>query len=118
MLISLLALGLVAGPAALADAPPVASEAHALYADCRLEGVMSEECFRKAYASVAAHHTSAGMLAVADMTRPSSEKRLFVIDLRKKKLVLNTWVAHGKNSGELYCTRTSNAEGSLKTSKG
>lgn len=118
MLISLFALGLLASPSAPHSAAPEEAKAHAIYADCGLKGVMSEDAFRKAYASISDHQENAGMLAIADMTKPSSEKRLFVIDLQQKKLVLHTWVAHGRNSGELYCTRTSNVEGSLKTSKG
>ena len=58
------------------------------------------------------------MLAIADMTRPSSEKRLYVIDLQRKQVVMRTWVAHGQGSGELHCTRFSNKEGSHQTSKG
>lgn len=71
-----------------------------------------------AWRSRAAHQAKGTILAIADMTRPSTEKRLFIIDLQARKLVLQTWVAHGKNSGELYCERVSNTSGSLQTSRG
>ena len=57
-------------------------------------------------------------LAVADMTLPSTSKRLYLIDLHEQCLVTHTWVAHGQGSGELMCDRFSNQEGSHATSKG
>ena len=99
------------------EAAPNAS-ADAMFADCGLVGVMDEDAFRKAFQSITAHHSKANIIAVADMTRPSTEKRLYVIDLDARKLLLRTWVAHGKNSGDLYCTSVSNTSGSLQTSKG
>lgn len=58
------------------------------------------------------------MLAIADMTQPSTAKRLVVIDMDRKELVLRTYVAHGQGSGDLMCTTFSNREGSHATSKG
>lgn len=79
---------------------------------------MNEQAWQMAMASAGSHGATAHVLAVADMTRPSTEKRLFIIDLDQRKLLLRTWVAHGKNSGDLYCEQVSNVEGSLQTSKG
>lgn len=119
LLIGLLSFGLLV---AAAPAPEVLDasvvKADALYTECGLQGQLGADAFRKAYASVQRHSTSAKVLAVADMTRPSTEQRLFVIDLHAHKLLFRTWVAHGKNSGELYCTSVSNQSGSLQTSKG
>ncbi|MDQ0639519.1 hypothetical protein QF042_003084 [Pedobacter sp. W3I1] len=39
------------------------------------------------------------ILTIADFDQESSKKRLYIIDLASKKLLLNTWVAHGQNSG-------------------
>ena len=104
-------------PATVAVASSSAS-AEALFADCGLAGVMDEDAFLKAFQSLNAHHATGRIIAVADMTRPSTEKRLYIIDLNARKLLLRTWVAHGKNSGELFCTAVSNKSGSLQTSKG
>ncbi len=79
---------------------------------------MGLDAFRAAMQSRSAHHAGCHVLAVADMTRPSTEKRLFIIDLGSRKLLLRTWVAHGRNSGDLLCTAVSNTSGSLQTSKG
>lgn len=57
-------------------------------------------------------------LTIIDYTRPSSERRLWVFDLRKHSVLYNTWVAHGKNSGGLIATSFSNNPGSLKSSLG
>lgn len=36
------------------------------------------------------------LLTIVDYTRPSNERRMFVIDLASKKVLHNTWVAHGR----------------------
>lgn len=102
-------------PVATVDAM---SAADAVFGDCKLNRLMEPDAFRQAFASRGSHHAESHILAVADMTRPSTEKRLYIIDLDARKLLLRTWVAHGKNSGELYCTSVSNKSGSLQTSKG
>lgn len=101
------------------EAPAVEVNAVAeLYADIGLEGHMTEQVFRAGCNSVERHGVNAHILAIADMTQPSTAKRLYIIDLEKKELVLRTWVAHGQGSGELKCTSFSNREGSHATSKG
>ena len=57
-------------------------------------------------------------LLIADMTQPSSAKRLYVLDLTKKEVILRTYVAHGQNSGGLMATHFSNASDSKQTSLG
>ena len=51
-----------------------------------------------------------------DYSKPSSEKRLWVKD--GDKVLLNTYVSHGKNSGDLYATKFSNEIGSNMSSLG
>ena len=58
------------------------------------------------------------LLTVIDYSKPSSEKRLWVFDLRSGKELFNTWVSHGKNSGNLTADSFSNNPGSLKSSIG
>ncbi|QIX61057.1 murein L,D-transpeptidase catalytic domain family protein [Hymenobacter sp. BT18] len=60
----------------------------------------------------------AGVLAVADMDLPSSEKRLWVIDLRKAEVLQHSPVAHGRGSGHLRARRFSNTIKSACTALG
>lgn len=57
-------------------------------------------------------------LTICDFSQPSSKKRLYIVDVENKKLVINTYVAHGKNSGAEYATRFSNTPESLQSSLG
>ncbi len=58
------------------------------------------------------------VITIADMSLASSAKRLWVIDLDKKAILLNTWVAHGKNTGDDSATRFSNVNSSNQSSLG
>lgn len=62
--------------------------------------------------------TNKHLLTVIDYSKPSTEKRLWVLDLDKGKVLFNTWVSHGRNSGGTYSTSFSNKPGSLKSSIG
>lgn len=57
-------------------------------------------------------------LTIADFDLESSRKRLFIIDLAQKKLILNTWVAHGQNSGGDKPSNFSNTINSNQSSLG
>jgi hypothetical protein len=58
------------------------------------------------------------IVTIADYSQSSNKKRLYVIDLQNKKLLFNTYVAHGRNTGEEYASSFSNVEGSYKSSLG
>jgi hypothetical protein len=58
------------------------------------------------------------ILAIADFGKSSREKRLFVIDLKKQKLVYQSLVAHGRNSGGEFANRFSNKPSSNMSSLG
>jgi hypothetical protein len=58
------------------------------------------------------------IIAIADYSQSSTQKRFYVIDLKNRKLLFNTYVAHGRNTGEEYARSFSNDEGSLKSSLG
>lgn len=59
-----------------------------------------------------------GILTIVDFSLPSTSKRLWVIDLKHNKVLYNTWVAHGENSGGNYATRFSNKVDSKESSLG
>lgn len=106
-----------AAPAPM-PAAPAEDAVKALYAEIGLRGSVAEPAFVKAHASVARRGVKPRVLAIADMTLPSTAKRLCVIDLERKELLLRTYVAHGQGSGDLMCSSFSNRHGSHATSKG
>jgi len=58
------------------------------------------------------------ILSIADFDQNSTKKRLWIIDLDKKELLLNTWVAHGQNSGADVASKFSNVNNSFQSSVG
>lgn len=96
----------------------VSHAASNLYHEIGLEGVMSYELFEKGMKGYQKIDKNRPIITFVDFTKPSIEKRLYVIDLEKKKLLYNTYVSHGKNSGENYATKFSNQSGSNKSSLG
>lgn len=117
LLLALPVLLLLAAARPVADAGD-AAVAHELYTELCLEGQVSQSAFTRGYTALSRRGANPRMLAIADMTQPSTAKRLHVIDLANKELVLSTYVAHGQGSGELFCSSFSNKRGSHATSKG
>jgi len=58
------------------------------------------------------------ILTVVDFTKPSTQKRMWIIDIENKKLLLNTYVAHGQGSGFDLANAFSNKEESHQSSLG
>jgi hypothetical protein len=58
------------------------------------------------------------IISIADLSKSSCKKRLFVIDLKNYKVLFNTYVAHGMNSGQEFAKQFSNVPESNKTSLG
>ena len=58
------------------------------------------------------------VLTVIDFDLPSTEKRLWVLDLAKNNILFHTLVAHGHNSGENEATNFSNTDQSNMSSLG
>jgi hypothetical protein len=62
--------------------------------------------------------TNQRYLTIADMSMASSHPRLYIIDMDKQQVLLQTFVAHGKNSGLLFAEQFSNLVGSFQSSLG
>ncbi len=58
------------------------------------------------------------IISIVDFSQASSKKRLYVIDLKNKKLLFNTYVSHGRNSGREMASEFSNVAESNKSSLG
>jgi hypothetical protein len=59
-----------------------------------------------------------GLLTLIDYTRPSVDRRLWVIDLRSGEVLFNELVAHGRGSGDNLATAFSNEDNSHMSSVG
>jgi hypothetical protein len=58
------------------------------------------------------------LLTIVDFSKPSSEKRMFIIDMAKQEILFYTYVSHGSNSGEKMATRFSNTDATHQSSLG
>jgi hypothetical protein len=59
-----------------------------------------------------------GLLTICDFSQSSSRKRLYLIDLAACRLLMNTYVAHGRNSGGEFARNFSNRPQSKQSSLG
>ncbi|MDP4261793.1 MAG: murein L,D-transpeptidase catalytic domain family protein [Bacteroidota bacterium] len=58
------------------------------------------------------------VMAIIDFSQPSDHKRLYVLDMKNYKVLFNTLVAHGRNSGKEWASSFSNRPASYKSSPG
>jgi hypothetical protein len=58
------------------------------------------------------------ILSIVDFSLPSSQKRLFIVDLKNNKLLFHTYVSHGRGSGAEMANEFSNVAESNKSSLG
>ena len=58
------------------------------------------------------------IITICDFTKSSNEDRMWIVDLAQKKILFNTFVAHGQGSGDEYATYFSNSEGTHSSSLG
>lgn len=95
------------------------SECEHLYEDMNLVGRINFDAFERAFDGLKKYEVkNKNILTIIDFTLPSSEKRLFILDLENKKILFESLVSHGRNSGNLYATAFSNKHGSYKSSLG
>lgn len=58
------------------------------------------------------------ILTIVDFTLSSTNKRLWVLDMKNNDVLFHTLVAHGKNTGGEFATKFSNTVNSLQSSLG
>lgn len=99
--------------------PKPIDDCRTLYEQLQLEERVSYTAFEQAmagYRKIDAQNKD--ILTLVDFSKPSTEERLFVIDVKNRLLLFSSLVAHGRNSGENYATSFSNEMGSHKSSLG
>jgi hypothetical protein len=113
--------------AAAADKKPAQlceDEACSLYTEIDLKSFgLSEkafECAYKGYKYLINHHflTRSDVISICDFSQSSRNKRLYVVNIDQKKVLINTYVAHGRRSGSEYARSFSNNPDSHKSSLG
>lgn len=90
-----------------------------LYTEMALEGVIAFEVFKRGLEGAALlEPKNRDIITLLDFTKPSNEERFYVLDLKNKKLLYKSLVAHGRNSGTKYATSFSNKTSSYQSSPG
>jgi hypothetical protein len=102
----------------------VTYKSQVLYEQLSLASVgLKQEVFEKAmkgWSNLSAQHKlgKSRLLTIVDLSQSSNSRRLYIIDVEKGQLVFNTYVAHGRNSGEEYARYFSNVPNSYQSSLG
>ncbi|MBI3883824.1 MAG: murein L,D-transpeptidase catalytic domain family protein [Sphingobacteriales bacterium] len=78
--------------------------------DCAMKGFTSMKEMGKI--------ENSDIISIIDFTKSSCKKRLFVIDLKNRKILFNTYVAHGSKSGKEFAEQFSNIPESNQSSLG
>lgn len=85
---------------------------------------LSYEVFQKAFKGylnlqqAGKLNPSKNIITIVDFSLSSTKKRMWVIDLKQRKVLINDYVAHGQGSGMEYATSFSNIENSHQSSLG
>src|ERR1700744_5262721 len=107
-----------------AKAALIAAEASNLYEQIELKDVgLTRKALEYAllgYYYRLDHHwlNKTNILSICDLSQSSRNKRLYILDLDQKTVLVNTYVAHGRNSGGEFARSFSNNPSSHKTSLG
>ncbi len=79
---------------------------------------LSKMAFKYAFQGFNQLDFESPVLAIADFSQSSRNKRLYIVDVVKQQLLLNTYVAHGRNSGLEFAEKFSNKNSSYQSSLG
>jgi hypothetical protein len=90
-----------------------------VYNEAGLKNKVEYNVFETAYNGIEKFAPSIkDKLVIFDVTKLSTQKRFFVIDLKNKKVLFQCLCAHGKGTGDNKATYFSNDPGSLATAPG
>ncbi|MCK4813993.1 MAG: murein L,D-transpeptidase catalytic domain family protein [Candidatus Marinimicrobia bacterium] len=95
------------------------SSIDAIYEASKLESVLNRDVFRMAmsgYSKIGPKKDS--LITIIDFSRPSTDKRFYLINLANQTLLYHTYTSHGVNTGENEAIAFSNLDGSRQSSLG
>ena len=116
--LALITLGAISTPAFAANTTQQALYNSLAHAAPELNPQALKSALSAMQCAVSSGAQRAEHLAVIDYSQPSTARRLWIFDLRKKSLVLRDLVAHGQMSGDNFATQFSNRVGSYQSSLG
>lgn len=102
----------------------ILDQADSIYDNLQLlQAGLKEEAFELAYKGYyklmdEGMVNKSNIITIADFSKPSSQTRLYIIDMEEGRILYQTLVAHGRNSGLNYATDFSNKPQSNKSSLG
>jgi len=95
------------------------TETQELYNELELDSIVNYKMFEEAMIGYnKLDIPNKDIITLIDFSKPSTEKRLYVIDLKEKKVLYTSHVSHGKRSGWKYATSFSNKMRSNRSSLG
>lgn len=109
----------VASPKVYLEPVAPIQDSSELYHEMHLENVVNYKAFENAiigYNTIPVKNKE--VITLIDFSKPSTEERFYVLDLKQKRVLYSSVVSHGKNSGGNYTTSFSNKKGSGKSSPG
>ena len=94
-----------------------------LYSEMELEGSFDFEPFKLAVVGYANLRDGGQLkkltpLSIIDYTKPSTDKRMVIVDVAGGRLLYNALIAHGKNTGDNYAVNFSNEHETRMSSLG
>lgn len=101
---------------------PIDSLARSIYGELNSEE-LNYQVFLEAYEGYLTFREKgqiekSNVITIIDFDKSSDEKRFFVVDMETRQILVNTYVAHGQNTGGLDATRFSNSLNSHQSSLG
>ncbi len=117
-LLTLTSSALSSGVLAHTDTPAAASSASLMQRLTRLAPQADPKVLRLAARALSCADPDAERLAVIDFSLPSTEKRLWVFDIAKNRLLFHELVSHGQGSGNAMAREFSNVPDSHQSSLG
>ncbi|MBI1343590.1 MAG: hypothetical protein GC171_11705 [Terrimonas sp.] len=102
----------------------IIEKADLLYDSLNLGGMgLSQEAFEYAYKGYMylvkkGLIEKTGIITICDFSQSSRKKRLYLVDIESREVLMNTYVAHGRNSGGEFANSFSNNPRSHKSSLG
>ena len=83
-------------------AAAMSSVCRQLYADMQLDSMVDYTAFEQAITGAQAiERRNKDIITLIDFTKPSTEERLYVLDIRHKRLLFSSLVSHGKQRRKL-----------------